>query len=146
MRKILRLAKFGYFSILSGSALLISLLSSINQAQAQEIARTRFVWDFTPASGTVYFNVCTEPEFNINERTGGCANINVLNSEETENRDRTRLVSDKLRSGLAYKACLVADNIGGRYQGRWIQCQNFIAKDGRTIRFGLNQFQYVGSP
>lgn len=146
MRKTIQLTKFGYSTILSGCALLISLLSGINQAQAQEIARTRFVWDFTPASGAVYFNVCTEPEFNINERTGGCANINVLNSEETQNRDRTRLVTDRLRNGVPYKACLVADNIGSRYQGRWIQCQNFIAKDGRTIRFVLNQFQYVGSP
>ncbi len=142
----MKLSKFTYFSVLTSSALLMSLLSSMNQAQAQQIVRTRFVWNFTPVGGAVYFNICSDPNFNINERTGGCANINVLNSNVTGNRDRTRLVTDRLRSGVPYKACLVADNIGRGYEGRWIQCQNFAAQDGQTIGFSLNQLQYVGSP
>ena len=113
---------------------------------AQQIAKMRFVWNFTPAGGAVYLNICDDPEFNVNERTGGCANINVLNSNVTQNRDRTRLVTDKLRAGTSYKACLVADNIGRSFEGRRIQCYNFVASDGQTIRFSLNELQYVGNP
>ncbi|MEG4495501.1 hypothetical protein, partial [Microcoleus sp. D3_18_C4] len=52
----------------------------------------------------------------------------------------------KLRAGTSYKACLVADNIGRGFEGRRIQCYNFVARDEQTIRFSLNQLQYVGDP
>ena len=115
-------------------------------ALAQPIAKMRFVWDFTRAGGAIYFTVCDDPEFNVDERTGGCANVNVMNSNQTENRARTVLVTDRLRAGTSYKACLVADNIGRGLEGRRIQCYNFVARDGQTIRFSLNQLQYVGDP
>ena len=115
-------------------------------ALAQQIGKMRFVWDFTPVGGAVYFNICTDPKFNVNERTGGCANINVMNSNVTQNKDRTLLVTDRLRAGTSYKACLVADNIGSGFEGRRIQCHDFVVRDGQTIRFSLNQLRYVGDP
>jgi len=115
-------------------------------ALAQQIAKMRFVWDFKPVGGAVYFNICTDPKFNVNERTGGCANVNILDSNVTQNKDRTLLVTDRLRVGTSYKACLVADNIGRGFEGRRIQCYNFVARDEQTIRFSLNQLQYVGDP
>jgi len=87
-------------------------------ALAQQIAKMRFVWDFKPVGGAVYFNICTDPEFNVNESTGGCANVNILDSNVTQNKDRTLLVTDRLRVGTSYKACLVADNIGRGFEGR----------------------------
>ena len=115
-------------------------------ALAQPIAKMRFVWDFKPVGGAVYFNICTDPKFNVNERTGGCAKVNILDSNVTQNKDRTLLVTDRLRVGTSYKACLVADNIGRGFEGRRIQCYNFVARDEQTIRFSLNQLQYVGDP
>jgi hypothetical protein len=115
-------------------------------ALAQQTAKLRFVWNFTPVGGAVYFNICDDPKFNIDERTGGCAKVNVMNSNQTQNRARTVLVTDRLRAGTSYKACLVADNIGRGFEGRRIQCHDFVARDGQTIRFSLNQLQYVGDP
>jgi hypothetical protein len=129
----------------TGIGFLISLICSAQTAQGQ-IVKVRFAWNFTPAGGAVYFNICDNPRFNISERTGGCAEINVLNEVVTRNRDRTRLVTDRLKAGKAYKACLVADNIGRHHQGRWIQCYDFAAKDGKSYRFTLNQLRYVGAP
>ena len=115
-------------------------------ALAQQIAKMRFVWDFKPVGGAIYFTICDEPKFNVDERTGGCVNVNAMNSNQTENRARTVLVTDRLRAGTSYKACLVADNIGRGLEGQRIQCYNFVARDGQTIRFSLNQLQYVGDP
>jgi hypothetical protein len=69
-----------------------------------------------------------------------------MNSNQTQNRARTALVTDRLRAGTSHKAYLVADNIGRGFEGRRIQCHNFVARDGQTIRFSLNQLQYVGTP
>ncbi len=146
VNQTMKSAKLLRFGILSGSALLISLSSGMGQAEAQQVVKMRFVWDFTPASGAAYLNICSDPNFNINERTGGCANINVLNSNVTTNRDRTRLVTDRLKAGQAYKACIVADNTFSNKQGRWIDCVNFAARDGQTITFSLGRAQYVGAP
>lgn len=115
-------------------------------ALAQQIAKMRFVWDFKPVGGAVYFNICTDPEFNVNESTGGCANVNFMNSNQTQNKARTVLVTDRLRAGTSYKAFLVADNIGSGFEGRRIQCHDFVAREGQTIRFWLNQLRYVGDP
>jgi len=146
MSQPMKLVKLSQFAILSGSALLMSLSSGMESAEAQQVVRMRFVWDFVPASGTAYFNICSDPNFNINERTGGCANINVLNSNVTKNRDRTYLVTDRLKAGQAYKACMVADNTFSNKQGRWIECVNFAARDGQTVSFSLGRAQYVGAP
>ncbi len=136
----------GYVLTSTGIGILVSFLGSTETAQAQQIIRTRFAWDFTAPAGAVYFNICDNPTINISERTGGCAEINVLNEVVTRNRDRTRIVSDRLKSDQAYKACLVADNIGQNYQGRWIQCYDFVARDGQSFRFSLNGLRYVGAP
>lgn len=109
----------------------------------------RFVWDFVPSSGgAAYLNICNDPKFNINESTGGCASINVLNSNVTTNRGRTRLVTDRLKSGQEYKVCIVADNTFSNRQGRWIDCIDFVARDGQTINLSLasNRARYVGQP
>jgi hypothetical protein len=103
---------FGYVLTSTVIGLIVPLLGSTDTAQAQQIIKVRFAWNFTPAGGAVYFNICDNPTININERTGGCAEINVLNEVVTRNQDRTRLVTDRLRAGQAYEACLVADNIG----------------------------------
>lgn len=142
----MRPSDIGHVLTSIGTGLLVSFLSGAETVQAQQIIRARFAWDFTPPAGAVYFNVCDNPTLNVNERTGGCAEINVLNEVVTRNRDRTRLVSDRLRSGQAYKACLVADNIGRGYEGRWIQCYDFVARDGQSFRFSLSQLRYVGAP
>jgi hypothetical protein len=115
-------------------------------ALAQPIAKMRFVWDFKPVGGAIYFTICDEPKFNVDESTGGCANVNVMNSNQTQNKARTVLVTDRLRAGTSYKACLVADNIGPGFEGRRIQCHDFVVSDGQTIRFSLNQLRYVGAP
>jgi len=115
-------------------------------ALAQQIAKMRFVWDFKPVGGAIYFTICDDPEFNVDESTGGCANVNVMNSNQTQNKARTVLVTDRLRGGTSYKACLVADNIGSGFEGRRIQCHDFVARDGQTMRFSLNQLRYVGAP
>jgi hypothetical protein len=115
-------------------------------ALAQQIAKMRFVWDFKPVGGAIYFTICDDPKFNVDESTGGCANVNVMNSNQTQNKTRTVLVTDRLRAGTSYKACLVADNIGPGFEGRRIQCHDFVVSDGQTIRFSLNQLRYVGAP
>jgi hypothetical protein len=135
------------FSVGAISAISTGFLSSfIGQAQAQQVAKMRFVWDFTPSSGAVYLNICSDPKFNINERTGGCAEIDILNSNVTKNRDRTRLVTDRLKFGQQYKACLVADNTFSDKQGRWIDCVDFAAVEGQTISFSMGRARYVGTP
>jgi hypothetical protein len=40
---------------------LVSFLGNTETAQAQQIIRARFAWDFTPAGGAVYFNICDNP-------------------------------------------------------------------------------------
>jgi hypothetical protein len=115
-------------------------------ALAQQIAKMRVVWDFKPVGGAIYFTICDDPKFNVDESTGGCANVNVMNSNQTQNKARTVLVTDRLRAGTSYKACLVADNIGSGFEGRRIQCHDFVARDGQTIRFSLNQLRYMGDP
>lgn len=142
----MRLAKTKRLALIIASAVFTSLVNSVEVSQAQEVVRARFVWDFTPASGAVYFNICTDPSFNINESTGGCADINVANENVTQNRARTKLVSDGLKSGVSYKACLVADNTFSNREGRWIQCVDFVASNNRTIRFSMNSMRNVGSP
>ena len=144
----MKLAKFPQLCFLISSTLFGLLASTTDSAQAQQVVRMRFVWDFVPSSGAAYLNICNDPRFNINERTGGCANINVLNSNVTSNRDRTRLVTDRLRSGQEYKVCIVADNTFNNRQGRWIDCVDFVARDGQTINLSLasNRARYVGQP
>ncbi|MBW4624103.1 MAG: hypothetical protein KME49_00945 [Brasilonema octagenarum HA4186-MV1] len=133
-------------SLLLLTSLGLGVTSYIGQAQAQQVAKMRFVWDFIAPSGAVYLNICSEPNFNINERTGGCAQIDILNSNVTKNQDRTRLVTDRLKLGQKYKACLVADNTFGNKQGRWIDCVDFTAIQGQTISFSIDRAKYVGAP
>lgn len=144
----MKLAKFPQLCLLTSSTLFGLLASNIGLAQAQQVVKMRFVWDFVPSSGAAYLNICDDPRFNINERTGGCANINVLNSNVTTNRDRTRLVANRLKAGQGYKACIVADNTFSNRQGRWIDCVDFVARDGQTINLSLasNRARYVGQP
>lgn len=133
-------------SLLLLTSLGLGVTSHIGQAQAQQVAKMRFIWDFTAPSGAVYLNICSDPKFNINERTGGCAQIDILNSNVTKNQDRTRLVTDRLKFGQQYKACLVADNTFSNKQGRWIDCVDFAAVQGQTISFSLGRARYVGAP
>ncbi|MBJ7901358.1 MAG: hypothetical protein GC158_15875 [Cyanobacteria bacterium RI_101] len=138
-------------TILSGLALFGSVSLSIffgeeNSAQAQQVAKMRFTWDVFPSSGALYLNICDNPDLNVNEQTGGCADINVLNSNITTNKSRTRLVTDRLKSGQSYKVCMVADNTFSNRQGRWITCTNFVAQDGLTISLSMRNAQYVGAP
>jgi hypothetical protein len=144
----MKLAKLLQFSILSSSVLLTFLLSNTGQSKAQEVVKMRFVWDFVVSGGAAYLNICDDPKFNINESTGGCADINVLNSNVTTNRARTRLVSDRLKSGQEYKVCIIADNTFSNRKGRWIDCIDFVATNGRTINLTLskNSARYVGQP
>lgn len=144
----MKLAKLLQFSIISSSVLLTFLLSNTGQSKAQEVVKMRFVWDFVVSSGAAYLNICDDPKFNINESTGGCADINVLNSNVTTNRSRTRLVSDRLKSGQEYKVCIVADNTFSNRKGRWIDCIDFVATNGQTINLTLskNSARYVGQP
>lgn len=142
----MRQSDFRYVLTSTVIGLMVSFLGSTETAKAQQIVRTRFAWNFTVPAGAVYFNICDNPTINISELTGGCAEINVLNEVVTRNRDRTRIVSDRLKSGKAYKACLVADNIGQNYQGRWIQCYDFVARDAQSFTFSLNGLRYVGAP
>jgi hypothetical protein len=124
----------------------IGLTNSLNPAQAQEVARMRFVWDFAPSGGAVYLNICNDPEFNISEQTGGCAEINVLNENVTANKSRTKLVTDRLKEGESYKACIVADNTFSDKRGRWIDCVDFVARNGRTISLSIHNANRVGNP
>ncbi|MFN5516332.1 MAG: hypothetical protein ACK5CA_16755 [Cyanobacteriota bacterium] len=138
-------------AIVSGLALFGAVSLSIffgeeNSAQAQEVAKMRFTWDQVPSSGALYLNICDNPQLNINEQTGGCADINVLNSNITANKSRTRLVTDRLKSGQSYKVCIVADNTFSDRRGRWIDCANFVAQDGRTISLSIQDAKYVGAP
>jgi len=142
----MKLVKLSRFVVLSGSALLMFLSSSMEQAEAQQVVKMRCSFGILYLQVARYLNICSDPNFNINERTGGCANINVLNSNVTMNWDRTRLVTDRLKAGQAYKACMVADNTFSNKQGRWIECIDFAARDGQTISFSLGRAQYVGAP
>jgi hypothetical protein len=124
----------------------ICLTNNFNPAQAQEVAKLRFIWDFVPSSGAAYFNICSDPKININARTGGCAEIDVLNENVTANREKTRLVRDRLKEGKSYKACIVADNTFSDKRGRWIDCVDFVARNGETISFSIHRANYVGAP
>lgn len=92
-------------------------------------------------------NICDEPDFNTDAESGGCAKINVLNRVVTDNRSGTELITDRLKLGTPYKACLVADNIYPRSQyerrGRWITCQVFNAQDKATIAFNYSNLKFV---
>ncbi|MBW4445449.1 MAG: hypothetical protein KME38_00855 [Spirirestis rafaelensis WJT71-NPBG6] len=113
----------------------------------QGIARMRFVWNFPQPGGAIYMNICDEPDFNTDAESGGCANINVLNRVVTNNRSGTELITDRLKSGTPYKACLVTDNIYPRSQyerrGRWITCKVFNAQDKATIGFNYSDLKFV---
>lgn len=117
-------------------------------ATAQEgIARMRFEWNFPEPGGAIYMNICSDPDFNIDRQSGGCAEINVLNEVVTKNRGGTKLVNDRLKIGTAYKACLVTDNIypGSQYskRGRWITCKSFTAQDTSVVAFNYNDLNFV---
>jgi hypothetical protein len=123
-------------------------LTTVATAQ-DSIARMRFEWNFPEPGGAIYMNICTDPDFNIDRQSGGCAEINVLNEVVTSNRGGTKLVSDRLKRGTAYKACLVADNIypNSEYskRGRWITCKNFTAQDRGVVSFKYWDLQFVRS-
>jgi hypothetical protein len=107
-------------------------------------ARMRFTWTFTGLGGAIYMNICNDPDFNVDAESGGCAEINVLNENVTSNRSGTKLVTDRLAKGTAYKACLVADNLYER-KGRWITCKDFTAEDKLTINFYFRDLKFVRS-
>ena len=142
----MKLTKLLQFSILSSSVLLTFLLSNTGQSKAQEVVKMRFTWDFFSTNGAVYFSICDDPEFNIDARTGGCATVNVLNSNETTNRSQTKLVTDRLKSGEKYKVCIVADNTFSNKRGRWIDCTDFVATSRKTINLSIHNAKYVGQP
>jgi hypothetical protein len=118
-------------------------LASVATGQPN-IARMRFAWFFADSGGAIYMNICTDPDFNTDAESGGCAEINVLNENVTSNRSGTKLVTDRLAIGTAYKACLVADNLNER-KGRWITCQNFTASDKLTINLFFRDLKFVRS-
>lgn len=124
----------------------ICLTNNFNSVQAQEVVKMRFVWDFVPSSGAAYFNICSDPKININAQTGGCAEINVLNQNVTANKSRTKLVTDRLKEGESYKACIVADNTFSDKRGRWIHCVDFVARNGQTISLSIHRANQVGNP
>jgi hypothetical protein len=112
---------------------------------AQQIARMRIDWNFTAGGGALYLNICDNPRLRTNPNTGGCATVNVLNSNVTSNREGTRLVEDRLRVGTEYKACIVADNIDASHQGRWMVCRNFIAADQQAVSLPYQGLWFVRS-
>jgi hypothetical protein len=121
-------------------------LATVATAQ-QQVATMRFVWNFPQPGGAIYMNICDKPDFNIDAQSGGCAQINVLNRVVTNNQGGTEIISDRLRTGIRYKACLVADNIYLRSQyekkGRWITCKDFTAQNQATISFSYNELRFV---
>jgi hypothetical protein len=124
----------------------ICLTNNLIPAQAQQVVKMRFVWNFVPSSGAAYLNICSDPEINRNAQTGGCAEINVLNENVTANKSRTKLVTDRLKEGVPYKACIVADNTFSDKRGRWIDCVDFVATNSKTISFSINRAYSVGNP
>ncbi|MBO1050676.1 MAG: hypothetical protein NTY89_08885 [Nostocales cyanobacterium LacPavin_0920_SED1_MAG_38_18] len=129
-----------------GAIFAISTLTTVATAQ-ESIARIRFTWNFAEPGGAIYMNICADPDFNIDAQSGGCADINVLNSVVTNVRGGTKLVTDRLKTGNSYKACLIADNIYPRSKyerkGRWITCKVFTAQDKATIGFSYQELQFV---
>ena len=129
MKKIALLSSITFLSIVSISLTLASVATG-----QENIAAMRFTWNFPGSGGATYLNICNKPNFNIDAQSGGCAEINVVNEVVTDNRMGTKLITDRLRVGTRYKACLVADNIRDK-KGRWIACKDFTAEDELTISF-----------
>ena len=69
-----------------------------------------------------------------------------MNENVTANKSRTKLVTDRLKEGIPYKACIVADNTFSDKRGRWIDCVDFVARDGQTISFSIHRANQVGNP
>jgi hypothetical protein len=110
------------------SCILVSLATVIGtsiSAYAQEVVPVRIFWDISAPPGALYLNICSDPGIN-GSPNGTCAKINVLNSNVTSNKDKIRLVDDRLRSGKRYRACIIADQTQGR-SGRWYSCSDFTA-------------------
>jgi hypothetical protein len=55
-------------TVFLGLVIIGSLFQS-SGALAQQIAKMRFVWDFKPVGGAIYFTICDDPEFNVDEST-----------------------------------------------------------------------------
>ncbi|NJL64297.1 MAG: hypothetical protein HC903_23840 [Methylacidiphilales bacterium] len=113
----------------------------IKPAQAQQIVPVQIYWNVAPGSGALYLNICSEPGVNGDQRTGLCANINVLNSNVTPEREFRRFVTDRIRAGQTYRVCLVADNTPTG-AGRWFTCQDFrafVPSSGQAIVISLQQ-------
>jgi hypothetical protein len=129
-------------------AIVFEMTTFITVATGQQnIAGMRLTWNFPEPGGAIYMNICDKPDFNVDAQSSGCAQINVLNEVVTNNRSGTKLITDRLKIGTPYKACLVADNIYPRSQyekkGRWITCRNFTAKDQSTISFSYWELKFV---
>jgi hypothetical protein len=121
----------------------IGLLISFNPkpAQAQQIVPVQIYWDDAPGHGALYLNICSDPGINADQRTGMCANINVLNSTVTREREFRRIVTDKIKAGKTYRVCLVADNTPTG-SGRWFTCKDlraFVPQSGQSIVVNLQQ-------
>ena len=114
-----------------------------SEALAQQIAKMRIDWNFTAGGGALYLNICDNPRLRTNPNTGGCATVNILNSNVTSNREATRLIEDRLRVGTEYRACIVADNIDANHRGRWIVCQNFVAADQQAVSLSYGDLKFV---
>ena len=119
----------------------LSISFGTKAAQAQQIVPVQIYWNATPGSGALYLNICSDPGINGDQRTGMCANINVLNSNVTREREFRRIVTDRIRAGKTYRVCLVADNTPTG-SGRWFTCQDFTAfvpSSGQSIMINLQQ-------
>jgi hypothetical protein len=122
---------------------IIGLLApfSIKAAQAQQVVPVQIYWDVAPGNGALYLNIYSDPDVNADQRTGMCANINVLNSNVTREREFRRIVTDRIRAGKTYRVCLVADNTPTG-AGRWVTCQDlraFVPSSGQSIVINLQQ-------
>lgn len=125
------------------TATIIGLLMpfGIKTAQAQQIVPVQIYWNVAPGRGALYLNICSDPGINGDQRTGMCANINVLNSNVTREREFRRIVTDRIRAGKTYRVCLVADNTPTG-AGRWFTCQDFrafVPSSGQSIVIDLQQ-------
>ncbi len=119
----------------------ISATFAIKPVQAQQIVPVQIYWNVLPENGALYLNICSEPGVNGDRRTGLCANINILNSNVTREREFRRFVTDRIQAGQTYRVCLVADNTPTG-SGRWFTCQDFRAfmpSSGQSIVIDLEQ-------
>lgn len=127
--------------VVTATILGLSTFFGIKPAQAQQIVPVQIYWDVVPGNGALYLNICSEPGVNGDRRTGMCANINVLNSNVTREREFRRFVTDRIRAGQTYRVCLVADNTPTG-AGRWFTCQDFrafVPSSGQAIVISLQQ-------